>query len=101
MIKAIRAKLEKLGIAYDKKEQSIALLERLINEGDNSIEQQSLLGLRTVQLVRTKVKGHASGEEVESLVQEVLKQHESFNMHFKYVCRMLAQELQIIAGAFT
>ena len=101
VITAIRARLEKSGIAYEQKEQSIALLERLINEGADSTEKQSLTGLRTVQLIRTKAKGHASGREVETLVKEVLAQHESFTTHFKHVCTTLAHELQIIAGAFT
>lgn len=101
VITAIRAKLQKSGIAYEKKEQSITLLERLINEGSDSTEKQSLTGLRAVQLIRTKAKGHASGREVETLVQEVLAQHESFKMHFKHVCATLVHELQTIAGAFT
>jgi len=100
VITAIRARLEKSGIAYEQKEQSIALLERLINEGAESTEKQPLTGLRTVQLIRTKAKGHASGREVETLVQEVLAQHESFTKHFKHVCATLALELQTIAGAF-
>lgn len=100
VITAIRARLEKSGIAYDKQEQSIALLDRLINEGGESTEKQPLTGLRTVQLIRTKVKGHASGGEVETLVQEVLAEHESFTNHFKHVCATLALELQTIAGAF-
>ncbi|MGH8627432.1 MAG: hypothetical protein ACREYC_19910 [Gammaproteobacteria bacterium] len=100
VITAIRARLERSGIAYEKKEQSIALLERLINEGAESTEKQPLTGLRTVQLIRTKAKGHASGREVERLVQEVLAQHESFTKHFKHVCATLALELQTIAGAF-
>ncbi len=99
VITAIRARLEKSGIAYEQKEQSIALLERLIN-GDESTENQPLTGLRTVQLIRTKVKGHASGREVETLVQEVLAEHENFTKHFKHVCATLALELQTIAGAF-
>lgn len=100
VITAIRARLEKSGIAYDQKEQSIALLERLINEGAESTEKQPLTGLRTVQLIRSKAKGHASGREVETLVQEVLAEHESFTKHFKHVCATLALELQTIAGAF-
>ncbi len=96
---AIRTRLERSDIAYDKKDQSIALLERLIN-GAESNEKQPLTGLRTVQFIRTKVKGHASGREVETLVQEVLAEHESFTKHFKHVCTTLALELQIIAGAF-
>ena len=100
VIAAIRARLEESGIAYEKKEQSIALLERLINEGAESTEKQPLTGLRTVQLIRTKVKGHASGREVETLLREVLAEHESFTKHFKHVCATLALELQTIAGAF-
>lgn len=99
-IAAIRARLKKSGIEYDEKEQSIALLERLINESAKATEKQTLTGLRTVQFIRTKVKGHASGREVETLVREVLTKHESFMQHFKHVCTTLAFELQTIAGAF-
>ena len=99
VITAIRARLEKVGIAYEKQEQSIALLERLINEGAESTEKQPLTGLRTVQLIRTKAKGHASGREAEALVQDVLSQHESFSKHFKHICSVLALELQTVAGA--
>ena len=100
VISAIRARLKKSGIAYEQKEQSIALLERLINEEAELTEKQPLTGLRTVQLMRTKVKGHASGREVETLVQEVLAEHENFTKHFKHVCATLALELQTITGAF-
>ena len=100
VITAIRARLEESGIGYEQKEQSIALLERLINEGAESTGKQPLTGLRTVQLIRTKAKGHASGREVETLVREVLAEHESFTNHFKHVCATLALELQTIAGAF-
>lgn len=100
VISAIRVKLEKSGIAYEQKEQSIALLERLINGGAESTEKQPLTGLRTLQLIRTKAKGHASGQEVETLVREVLAEHETFTKHFKHVCAALALELQTIAGAF-
>ncbi len=100
VITAIRARLEKLGIPYEREEQSIALLERLVNEEAESTEKQPLMGLRTVQLIRTKVKGHASGREVETSVQEVLTEHESFMKHFKHVCATLVLELQTIAGAF-
>lgn len=100
-ITAIRARLKKSNIKYDEKEQSIALLARLINGGAKATEKQSLTGLRTVQLIRTKVKGHASGQEGETLVQEILAEHESFAEHFKHVCLALAFELETIAGAFS
>ena len=100
VITAIRAKLDKSAIEYEKKEQSITLLERLINQGAESTERQPLTGLRTVQLIRTKAKGHASGREVEALVREVLAEHESFAKHFKHICATLALELQTVSGAF-
>ena len=96
---AIRVRLEKSSIAYEQTEQSIALPERLIHRGAESTERQPLDGLRTVQRIRTKVKGHASGREGEVFVQQVLAEHESFTKHFKHVCVTLAIELQTIAGA--
>ena len=99
VVTAIRAKLDESGITYEQKEQSIALLERLINAEAESTEKQSLAGLQTVQLIRTKAKGHASGREVEALVHDVFAQHESFTNHFKHVCATLALDLQTIAGA--
>lgn len=101
VIKTIRAKLENLSIAYEQNEQSIVLLERLINEGADPIDKPQLNGLRTVQFIRTKAKGHASGREVETLVQEVIARHGSFTKHFKHVCETLALDLQTIAGTFS
>lgn len=101
VITAIREKLDKSNISYEQNKQSIALLERLIGHGSESTEKQLLPGLRTVQLIRTKAKGHASGREVETLVRDVLAQHETFTNHFKHVCTMVAEELQTIARAFT
>jgi len=100
VIAVIRAKLEELGVVYENKEQSIALLERLINTRAESTEKQVLTGLRAVQLIRTKVKRHASGREVEMMLREVLAQHESFANHYKHVCATVALELQTIAGRF-
>jgi hypothetical protein len=97
-IATIRATLDESGIPYEREEQSIALLERLINEGVALTDKQPLTGLRTVQLIRTKGKGHASGREVEALVNEVLAQHESFTKHFRHICAKLVLELQVIAG---
>lgn len=101
VISVIHTKLEKSSITYKREEKSIALLERLITQGPEWTEKKPLTGLRAVQNIRTKVKGHASGREVETLLQEVLAEHESFAKHFKHVCAMLALELQTIAGAFT
>jgi hypothetical protein len=100
VVAEIRAKLKEMNIAYDNKEQSIALLERLIIEEVESSDKQRLDALRTIQFIRTKAKGHVSGREAELLAQEVIAEHESFTRHFKHICSGLALELQTIAGAF-
>lgn len=97
----IRARLKAKGIPCATEERSIALLERLISGSDNGEGKISLEALRTIQQIRTKVKGHASGSEVEALVREVISQYETFTHHFQSVCHMCALELQAIARAFT
>lgn len=100
VISVIREKLEKDLIAYEKQEQSIALLERLVNGIAGPNERKTLDGLRTVQRIRT-IKGHASGTEADILVRDILAQHESFTQHFKVVCKTVVLELQTISDAFT
>jgi hypothetical protein len=100
VLSVIRDRLDRSGIAYEPKEQSIVLLERLINRETDEGNKQSLTALRTVQRIRTKVKGHSSGWEVEALVHKVIEEHENFTNHFKHVCTMLAVELELIARAF-
>jgi len=97
----IRARLKAKGIPCATEERSIALLERLISGSDNGEGKISLEALRTIQQIRTKVKGHASGSEVEALVREVISQYVTFTHHFQSVCHMCALELQAIARAFT
>jgi hypothetical protein len=96
----IHARLEKAAIPYEKNEKSIALLERLI-KNSGFAEKVPLIGLRTVQRIRTEVKGHASGQEVEKLCREIIAEHGNYTKHFKYICEMLALELGTISAAFT
>jgi hypothetical protein len=94
--KPIRAKLDAAQVPYEKKDRTIVLLEKLLNEGDSSSEGQKLVGLRTVQLLRTKAKGHVSGSEAEQLAQDALMEHETFGNHFRHVCTQVADELEAI-----
>lgn len=94
--KAIRAKLDLVQIAYDKEDKTIALLEKLLNKDEVTGEDQKLDGLRTVQLLRTKIKGHAGGSEAQQLAQDALMEHETFANHFQHVCTQVAEELETI-----
>jgi hypothetical protein len=63
-VKAIRARLTKAGIGFDQKDQSLALLETLLVGDQTNSGQGKLVGLRTVQEIRSKVKGHSAGLEL-------------------------------------
>jgi len=94
--KSIRTKLDTAQVPYEKDEKTIALLEKLLSKGGASGQRQKLIGLRTVQLLRSKAKGHVGGSEAEQLVQDALMEHETFGNHFRHVCIQVADELEVI-----
>ena len=74
----------------------VLLLEKLLNKGKSGDEVGKLTGLRTVQYVRTKAKGHTGGIEGDQLVQDVLTEHETFANHFRHVCGQVSDELETV-----
>lgn len=99
-LKSIRAKLDAAGVAYEMKEQSIVLLERLRNPGSDPAEANHFAGLRTVQSIRSKAKGHASGRDAHLLSREALSQHGSYTNHFKHACQLVSEDLRTIEELF-
>lgn len=93
--KAIRRRLDAAQLPYDKKDKTIVLLETLLKVRSEG-EIQRLDGLRIVQLLRSKAKGHASGSEVEQLAQDALSEYGTFANHFQNVCAQVADELETI-----
>ncbi|MFT3891731.1 MAG: hypothetical protein QM730_08880 [Anaerolineales bacterium] len=98
--KVIRTELENLEIHYEKDEKTIALLEKLLNKGNALGESQRLSGLRTVQLLRSKIKGHVGGNEAEELAQNALMEYETFGNHFRHICMQVSEELEVIENVF-
>lgn len=96
-VKAIRLKLDEKSISYTSEEKSIGLLEGLIKEVSDS---EKLTGLRTSQLIRTKVKGHSNGSDAKKLEKDALNQHKTFKKHFEYVCSLISDELNLIEDTF-
>lgn len=94
--KAIRERLGEAQVPYDNEDKTIALLEKLLNKSSAAGEVQKLVGLRTVQLLRSKAKGHAGGSKAQQLAQTALMEHETFANHFQYVCAQVADELESI-----
>jgi hypothetical protein len=99
--RAIRERLESVKVEYDKEDKTIALLERLVNKNNTSGELQKLAGLRTVQHLRSKAKGHAGGSEADQLAQDALMEHESYTNHFKSVCELVAAEMANLEELFS
>ncbi len=94
--KVIRARLDAAQVPYDKEDKTIALLEKLLNKAGAAMEVQKLDGLRTVQFLRSKAKGHAGGSEAQRLAQAALMEHETFANHFQHVCAQVVDELETI-----
>lgn len=61
---------------------------------------EKLTGLRTVQNLRSKAKGHAGGTEADELAYEAEGEHGSFANHFKHVCELVLNDMKKIEGAF-
>ena len=97
-IKSIRSKLDEENISYTKQERSLALLEKLIAEVN---ENEALEGLRTSQLIRTKIKGHSNGSDARKLEKDALKKHKTFKNHFECVCSLIFDELTLIEDTFS
>ena len=95
--KPIRAKLDQAQLPYTDKDGTISLLEKLMNKGQ---PDQKLQGLRTVQYLRSKTKGHVGGSEAEGLAQQALMEHETFGNHFRHVCQLLADDLETVERLF-
>ncbi|MBV1814640.1 hypothetical protein KTT58_18035 [Pseudomonas viridiflava] len=100
-IKPIRAKLDKSQIVYMTEERSISLLEKLYNHSLPLGSAQKLSGLRSVQLLRSKVKGHVTGSEGEELTERALLDHETFSDHFRYICTEVENDLKNIEKLFS
>ncbi len=93
-VKAIRTRLEAMSIAFEEGEKSLALLEKLF-DGERRLD-----GLRTVQLIRSKVDAHSRGSVAADLANKALQEHETYSAHFENVCRTVTDELKLIEEAF-
>ncbi|MCB8978281.1 MAG: hypothetical protein H6657_12730 [Ardenticatenaceae bacterium] len=98
--KPLRRKLDATNVKYEKQDRTITLLEKLLNKDDIFDEPLRLEGLRTVQNLRSKVKGHVGGREAQQLAQDALMEHETFGNHFRFVCTKVFDELEIIEQKF-
>ena len=95
-VKAVRMKLKEAEVAFSEEDKSLVLIEKLLAGSHGSVTSQRLEGLRTVQNIRNKVKGHSGGRDATKLSREALREHGSYSAHFNEICRKVADELRRI-----
>ena len=59
----------------------------------------NLEGLRAVQNIRSKVKGHSGSSEGNAIAQDALTKHGTYGEHFKHLCGLIVDDLQRIESA--
>ena len=94
-VKAIRKRLEAMNIVFEEKEQSLALMEKLLDD------ERKLDGLKMVQLIRSKIDAHSRGSTATDLANKALQEHGTYSAHFDNVCRVITDELKLIEQAFS
>ncbi|MBP2160233.1 MULTISPECIES: hypothetical protein [Asticcacaulis] len=93
--KIIRQWLGAAGIAYTKDDQSILLLEKLLGI-DAASGGTGLGGLRAVQRIRSKVKGHTGSSEAQQIIDDAISTFGTYSKHFEQVCKAVVDDLRRI-----
>ena len=97
--KVLRENVKQMEVAFGREDGNLILIEKMLCSKSKSADVRRLEGLRTVQLIRSKVKGHSGSSEADQLVRSSLEQHENFGAHFEHTCTMIADELDRIEHA--
>jgi hypothetical protein len=97
----LKAKASELGRTLDSKFASIRLTEEcLVGLGFAEDEaQKTVAPLRTAHDLRTKLKGHASGNEALQIKREALKVHGRYRSHFQELCKGCDESVRRIEEA--
>ena len=97
--KAIKHELDTESVAYTK-EGSLILLEKLLVAKSLLPQNKKLEGLKTTNLIRTKVRAHSGSTQAKTLADDALRSHGSYANHFRHVCQIILDELSLIQQAF-
>jgi hypothetical protein len=97
-LSAIRKSLSAAKVAYTAQEQSILLLEKFI--GSVSGVSMRLSALRSIQEIRSKIKGHSNSTDAQRISQQAVREFGSYAKHYSATCTAIASELRQIQAAF-
>jgi hypothetical protein len=90
----LRSILDREAVSYQKDEQSIGLVEKILSARKGTSVRLS--GIRLAHRIRSKVKGHAGASEGQTIPAEAIANHGSYGAHFKSVCQSISDELTLI-----
>ena len=90
-----------MSIQYNKDDQSLVLIEKVLANPDSPDGGMRLSGLRTIQSIRSSVTSHSRGSRAHGLEREALEKHGTYQAHFDQICLIVADELRIIEKAFS
>jgi hypothetical protein len=97
-----RKQAEALGRKPDKQLGSLKLIEEcLIGFGlDPEEASRAMSGLQEVHSLRSKLKGHASGDEAQAIRQGIIRNHRNFKAHFLNLSGRIDEALSGIEESF-
>ncbi len=100
--KWLRSSAELLGRSPDASVASLKLAEEcLIGLGHEEGDADKIVApLRKVHWLRSKLKGHASGQEATTIRKQALIEHASYKNHFRSLAEVVDQSIRAIGAAF-
>ena len=96
--KSLKARANELSAHVENKFGTLKIIENiLIAKGFEIEDAHSLMSVfHEVHNLRNKVKGHVSGSEAEDLRKKALKDHGSYNNHFKQLFEKVLESLEVL-----
>jgi hypothetical protein len=99
----LRAEATRLGRTPDQRSRSLKLVEEcLVGCGFEADHARGITApLHRLHNLRSKVKGHASGQDASDAKRETLKEHGTFRKHFEALCAECDESVKIISDAMS
>ena len=100
--KWLRNKAQALGRSIEASLKSLTLiLECLMAIGFTKDDASNIVApLQRLHQLRSKLKGHAAGDEALSIREQVLSEHQSYGKHFRVLCEKCDHSIRAITKAF-
>ena len=101
--KWLRKRAEALGRPHTPMHRSLKLVEEcLIGLGHEEDHARAITApLHEAHYLRSKVKGHASGQEATEIRKKALRDHGTYRKHYEALCARCDEAMRTIHEAFT